>query len=121
MAVLAGEQIAPREIVELMASARALYDVATLASRELDRVKDCYTLWHGVHAQFEALCQAWESVPQDGELVGQHRAHLRRLLELSADRTSLYSVTESARRVFAKRKVFDSDNEYSFGTRSEIH
>lgn len=102
MAVLAGEQIAPGEIVESMASARALYNLATLASRELDRVNDCYTLWHGVHAEFEALCQAWENVPQDGELIGQHRTHLCRLLELSADRCELYNVTESARREHAK-------------------
>jgi hypothetical protein len=85
-----------------MASSRALYDVATLASRELDRVKDCYTLWQGVRAEFVALCQAWGSVPQDGELIGQYRAHLCRLLELSADRCELYSVTESARREHAK-------------------
>jgi hypothetical protein len=102
MAVLAGEQVAPGEIVESMASALSLYNLATLASRDLDRVKDCYTLWHGVHTEFEALCQAWESVPQDGELIGQHRAHLCRLLELSADRCELYTVTDSARREHAK-------------------
>lgn len=120
MAVLAGEQVAPGEIVESMASALALYNLATIASRELDRVKDCYTLWHGVHTEFDALCQAWEGVPQDGELIGLYRVHLCRLLELSADRCELYNVTESERRVYAKRKVFDSDNEYSFGTRGEI-
>jgi hypothetical protein len=89
MAVLAGEQVAPGEIVESMASALSLYNLATLASRDLDRVKDCYTLWHGVHTEFEALCQAWESVPQDGELIGQHRAHLCRLLELIAVSSTL--------------------------------
>jgi hypothetical protein len=100
MAVLAREQVAPGEIVESMAAARALYDVATLASRELVRVRDCYTLWQGVHAEFKALCQAWEGTPQDGELVSQHRAQLRWLLELSADRVGLYSITPAERQIF---------------------
>ena len=104
MAVLAGEQVAPGEIVESMASALALYNLATLASRELDRVKDCYTLWHGVHTEFEALCQAWEGVPQNGELTGWHRAQLRRLLDLCADRISLYNISERERLAHALGK-----------------
>jgi hypothetical protein len=112
MAVVAGEQLRPGEIIESMASALALYNLAALACRELDRVKDCYTLWHGVHAEFKALCQAWESVPQDGELVSQHRAPLHRLLELSADRVGLYSITEKERRKHAKcRETEMSDPE----------
>jgi hypothetical protein len=90
-----GEPVALGEIVELMASARALYDVATLASRELDRVKDCYTLWHRVHADFEGLCQAWDGVPQGGELVSWHRGQLEHLRELSANRCELYRGIES--------------------------
>jgi hypothetical protein len=113
--VLLREPVPLGEIVELMASARALYDVATLVSRELDRVKDCYTLWHGVHAEFQALCRAWEGVPQDGELVGQHRAHLRRLLELSADRCELYTITEAERREFQERRSIETET--SFGER----
>jgi hypothetical protein len=117
MAVLAGEQVAPGEIVESMASALALYNLATLASRELDRVKDCYTLWHGVHTEFEALCQAWESVPQDGELIGLHRAHLCHLLELSADRRELYRVSERDRLAHVARR--DIGLESAFSARSD--
>jgi hypothetical protein len=64
-----GEAIELYEAVELMAACRCLYDLATLAAREFGTVKACRELWASTRDQFAGMGQAWESVPQNGELA----------------------------------------------------
>jgi hypothetical protein len=67
--VARGEPVLVNEIVESAACARALYNVATLTSRDFDRLGDCYKLWRRTGEKFDQLCQAWDSVPQDGGAI----------------------------------------------------
>jgi hypothetical protein len=88
--VQSGDRLELTELVELAAATRALYNTATLASREFGRMDQCYALWAATAQVFEQLRAAWDSVPADGELVSFHRAQLERLCELALDRVELY-------------------------------
>jgi hypothetical protein len=111
-----GEAIELFEVIELMAACQALYDLATLESRGLVRVKDCLSLWSAMRDQFAELCRVWEDVPPNGELTAAHRAQLRRLLGLCEDRLVMYTITSRERRKHAASR--DSEIE-SFGRRGE--
>lgn len=96
--VAVGEPISLSDIVELAATARALYDTVTLASRDFDRMEQCFELWQAASRTFSLLRAAWEMVPADGQLVGLHRAQLERLYELCEDRFALYTSNGPDRR-----------------------
>jgi hypothetical protein len=51
--VATGEPVLVNEIVESAACARALYNVATLTSRDFDRLGDCYKLWRRTGEKFD--------------------------------------------------------------------
>jgi hypothetical protein len=110
-----GETIGLSEIVQLMAAGRCLFDLATLAAREMTRVRDCLMLWSSMVAQFTEMCQAWESVPPNGELIGAYRAELIRLRGLCEDRREMFVVTSKERLRHAASR--DSEIE-SFGQRN---
>ena len=120
MAVQAGAEISPAEIVELMANTRSLYNLSTLRSRDFDRIDQCHALWQQTTEQFEQLCRAWEGVAPSGELIGWHRAQLHRLLDLASDRVELYEPEGADRRRLIANKRESSDSEYSFSSRGEI-
>jgi hypothetical protein len=116
--VASGTPIELSEVVELAAGIRSLYNLATLTSRELNRVKDCYTLWTETRDQFEQLCRAWAGVPQDGELISWHRAQLEHLRLLARDRTELYSISEAERLEHAANRAVGL--EMAFSQRHEL-
>jgi hypothetical protein len=119
--VSTGEPPDNAELLSLAAAAQALYISAALESRALGRIDACYRLWLETAALFAELCDSWAGVQSTDPGVRWLRGQLAHYRSLCVDRCELYRVTESERRVFAKRRVFDSDNEYSFGTREEIH
>jgi hypothetical protein len=117
---LTGEAPDNAEIMSLAAAAQALYISATLESRALGRIDACHRLWRETAALFAELCDSWTGVQSTDPAVRWLRSQLEHYRSLCEDRCDLYRVSESERRVYAKRKAFDSDSEYSFGTRGEI-
>jgi hypothetical protein len=113
-----GTTVELSEVVELAASVRSLYNLATLASRESGQIDQCHALWAETRKQFETLCQACADVPQDGELVSWHRAQLEHLYELAQDRVELYTISEAERREYQERK--DTELETALGERSKL-
>jgi hypothetical protein len=111
-----GEGVELFEIVEIMADCQCLYDLATLAARELKTVKDCLALWSSMRDQFSGMCQAWGGVPQNGELTTCYRAQLMRLKGLCEDRRAMYVVTAKERLRHSRNR---EDGVLSFGQRSE--
>jgi hypothetical protein len=105
--VAAGESLPLAEVIELAAEARALYNVATLVTAELDGVEDCHSLWLQTRDQFQQLCAAWSDVPEDGELLNWHRLQLQRLATLATDRVELYCLANSDRRRLLVRRAAD--------------
>jgi hypothetical protein len=103
-----------------MAIAHSLFVSTTLESRTLDRVDACHQLWSEAARLFSELCDSWTGIESTDPGVQWLRGRLAHYRELCEDRCELYHVTESARRLYAKRKVFDSDSEYSLGTRGAI-
>jgi hypothetical protein len=99
-----GEATELFEIIELMAACRCLYDLATLASRELTTIQDCLALWSSMRDQFSGMCHAWEGIPMNGEATSVHRAELRRLRGLCEDRLGLYTISNRERRKHARER-----------------
>ena len=118
--VMCGEKAELSEAMSLAAMVESLYVTATLESRQLGQVDACHRLWADTARLFSELCDAWAGIESDDASIAWLRRRLTHFMELALDRCELYSITESARRVHVKRKAFDSDSEYSFGTRGEI-
>ena len=73
--VASDEAVELYEVVELMAACRCLYDLATLASRELTTIQDCLALWSSMRDQFSGMCHAWEAeIASYGERNGEEAA-----------------------------------------------
>lgn len=108
------------EVISLGSQAESLYVTVAIESRRLGQVRQCFELWRDATALFSELHDSWTDVAADDQSIQWLRGRLAHFREMAEDRTSLYNVSESARRVYAKRKAFDSDSEYSFGTRGEI-
>jgi len=103
--VAAGESVTLGEALELAAGTRALYDLATLVSRDVELMEDCFVLWRETASKFEALCNAWADVPEDGEIVSWHRIQLQRLRALAIDRVELYQPESQDRRRLVVRRA----------------
>jgi hypothetical protein len=102
--IICGEKAELSEALSLVAMAESLYVTATLESRALGKIADCRQLWVEVAELFGELCDSWTDVKSGDPSVEWLRGRLRRLLELSADRCELYSITEKERRAHAKCK-----------------
>jgi hypothetical protein len=118
--LIAGEPVDQAEVLSLASQAQSLFISTTLASRQLGVIDRCRDLWGETAQLFDNLCQILADVETDDPQVQWLTKRLTHFASLARDRTSLYNVSESARREFAERKAFDSDSEYSFGTRGEI-
>jgi hypothetical protein len=118
--VVTGKPLDNTEVLSLAATIQSIFVSVTLESRSLDQVDACHRLWVEVAQLFSELCDAWAGIESDDASIAWLRRRLTHFMELALDRCELYSITESARRVYAKRKALDSDSEYSFGTRGEI-
>jgi hypothetical protein len=118
--VAAGEPIDQAEILSLIALSHSLFVSITLESRTFDRIDKCHALWSEAAGLFSELCDSWTGIESDDPSVAWLHDRLEHYRLLCEDRCELYHVTESARRVYAKRKAFASDSEYSFGTRGDI-
>jgi hypothetical protein len=105
--VAAGESVTLGEALELAAGTRALYDLTTLASRDVELMEDCFVLWRATASKFEELCKAWAEVPEDGEIVSWHRIQLQRLRALAIDRVDLYQPAGPGRRRLLAHKAAD--------------
>jgi hypothetical protein len=117
-----GEALTPGEMIELSAAARALYNTAILAGRELERIRECHKLWQAATEVFEQMSEAWRDVDGD-DYARAHVTLLVRLHSLSQDRASLYNVSSAERASFARRKAMPakqaSEGESNTASRTE--
>jgi hypothetical protein len=101
MALAEGTSPTVAEVLQLAAEARAVYMMATLLgqSRLPGEVRLHEALWKQVHGFYQAACEIWADVPQDGELLTVYRHELAALQSVADDRCGLYSIDDSDRRV----------------------
>jgi hypothetical protein len=103
-AAVLGEAITPAEMIELSASSRALYNVCTLAGRELGYISEHHKLWQAASEIFAQMSKVWGEV-NGNELAEAHVSLLLRLHAMSLDRAALYDVSSAERADFARRKA----------------
>ena len=111
--ILCGEKVELSEALSLAAMAESLYVTATLESRALGKIADCHQLWIGATELFTELHDSWVGIESGDPSVEWLRGRLRRLLELSADRCELYSITEAERLKHAARRDVELETAFS--------
>jgi hypothetical protein len=107
LAVESGETLSVETIVQLRGQIEAFYILITLQSRSFDFIQQHRAVWKNAYEFFNAAVLIWERVPIDGELVRAHCHALANWREIVRDRLEFYSLTESDRRDYKRRKVED--------------
>jgi hypothetical protein len=91
------------QLLELAASAKALFLLVTLECRQCDRIRDCAELWGGLWKLYEQAANTWEGVCPASDSQA-YLGLLGRLTQIAQARLELYSEEGWERDVLVARK-----------------
>jgi hypothetical protein len=115
---ISGKPIPLTEILSLTSMVQSLFLVTTLVTRQMDRIKDCFSAWTETAETIDRVLAVWEDVRPEDQNISWMLGRIRHFASLAHDRAQLYEVTPSERVRHAKNR--DAEVGYSYTDRHGV-